>query len=609
MIIFIVLALFLPLLGAILSGFFKNILKNILGEKVAFYLPVGCLLLSTLSVFGLVLQFLQHPTPFSIPLFEWISITNLHVKFSLLIDTLSLTMMAVVTVVSFLVHLYSLSYMAEDAGRVRFMAYLSLFTFMMLLLVTAGDLIQLFVGWEGVGLCSYLLIGFWFEKEAATHAALKAFLVNRIGDLFFVLALVGLFWLYGTFSISSFVPLEPSFLSTVIGFCLLLAAMAKSAQLGFHLWLPSAMEGPTPVSALIHAATMVTAGIFLLLRFTPFLKTIPLVLETAGTVGALTAVFGALMALFQKDLKRIIAYSTCSQLGYMMMAVGLGAGNAALFHLTTHAFFKALLFLGAGAVIHIYHHEQDITRMGGLGFKAPITYSAMLVGFLSLTGMPFFASFFSKDLILEYAFHQHMTLFVIGVVAAFITGLYASRTMLRIFHTKKNKVRTFKEAPVLFILPLMVLILLSLGVGYMGYTAWGRTLLSLNYPESPTMPSHIMVWVSFFGILIGYALYGVLPHTSALLKEKLPSVYAFFLHEAYGDAVYAMLFIKPFQVFARLSASFDTSYLDHYGPMGVARSIDMLRHFFGKIQTGYLYHTVYGMVAGLAGFLFYLLVR
>jgi NADH-quinone oxidoreductase subunit L len=542
------------------------------------------------------------------PLFTWISIGKLHVEWSLTIDTLSLTMMGVVTLVSFLVHLYSLGYMAQDRGKVRFMAYLSLFTFMMLLLVTAGNLIQLFVGWEGVGLCSYLLIGFWFEKEAATHAALKAFLVNRVGDLFFVLALVGLFWIYGTFSIASFVQLEPSFFSTSIGFCLLLAAMAKSAQLGFHLWLPSAMEGPTPVSALIHAATMVTAGIFLLLRFGPFLQSTPLVLEAAGIVGALTAVFGALMALFQKDLKRIIAYSTCSQLGYMMLAVGIGAGSAALFHLTTHAFFKALLFLGAGAVIHIYR-EQDVTRMGGLGFNAPVTYSAMLVGFLSLTGMPFFAAFFSKDLILEHAFHQNISLFVLGVIAAFITGLYATRTMLRVFHKNQNKTRTFKETPALFLIPLLILTLLSLGVGYVGYTGWGRLLLSLQEPTSPAMPSHITVWASFFGVLIGYALYGVLPHTSALLKEKLPSVYTFFFREAYGDTVYAMLFTKPFQILARLFAAFDIKYLDHYGPMGLARGVGILRHGFGKLQTGYLYHTVCIMVAGLVGVLLYLLVR
>ena len=603
MTLFILLTLFLPLLGAVLAG----VLPKIGGEKIAFILPVLTLFLSILSVLPLVFEFLANPTPQLIPLFEWISFGNCRSHWTFLVDGLSLTMMAVVTLVSFVVHLYSLGYMAKDPSKIRFMAYLSLFTFMMLFLVTADDLIQLFVGWEGVGLCSYLLIGFWFEKKTATEAALKAFLVNRVGDLFFIVAIVGLFCMGGTFSISSLVQqsLDEGALPTLIGFCLLLAAMAKSAQLGFHLWLPSAMEGPTPVSALIHAATMVTAGIFLLLRFSPFLSHLPDVLEMIALVGGVTALFGSLMALFQKDLKRIIAYSTCSQLGYMMMAVGLSATSAALFHLTTHAFFKALLFLGVGSVIHIYKHEQDITRMGVLGFKAPITYGAMLIGFLSLTGMPFFASFFSKDLILEQAFHQNLPLFVLGVLAAFITGLYASRVMLRVFHHKKGKQRTFKESPLLFCIPLVLLSLLSLGVGYLGYTGWGQLLLSLKEPMPSSIASHITVWASFFGVFMGYAFYGVLPYTSELLQSKCPTLYAFLVHEAYLDNVCTILFIRPFQGLARQLAFVDTACVDHFGPMGVARGASNVHAFLKRLQTGSLPHGVLLMVVGLMALLFY----
>ncbi len=568
---FLILTLFLPLFGALIPGK---------------YVPVGCLLLGTLSSLLLVITFAADPMSSPVILFKWMGA----IDWGLSIDAMSVTMVTFISLISCLVHVYALEYMAEDSRQRQFMGLLSLFTFFMLILVTAPTLIQLFVGWEGVGVCSYFLIGFWFEKEAAAKAALRAFIMNRVGDFFFILGIVGHFW--GTFP-------------TFVGVSFLLAAMAKSAQIGFHLWLPGSMEGPTPVSALIHAATLVTAGIFLLLKLSPFLESVPPILTVAGYVGGVTALFGAVMAFFQKDLKRILAYSTASQLGIMMMAIGLGAVNAALFHLITHGFFKALLFLGAGVVIHLYKGEQDVTRMGALGVKAPVVYAAMLVGFLSLTGMPFFAGFFSKEMILEIAFHQgSFVLLTLALLTAFMTGLYATRVMWRVFHGGKGKQGSFGKVSPLLSTPLVILSLLSLAIGYIGYAVWGRLLLSLPFPAPLSFSGHITVWVSFAGIFVGYALYGVLPHTSVFLKEKFPALHTFFVQEAYGDSLCQGLFVKPFQRFAKAMA-FLEGRIDHDGPMAFVRGARRIHHILGRLQTGHICHALYGLVLGLVALLLY----
>ena len=599
----------LPLFGAVMAGCFSKHL----GPKVSVRLPVACTLLAALAVLPIGLEFVGTPMVYTLPLFDWLKFGDLNIAWSLYVDSKAMVMMGVVTLVSSAVHIYSLGYMKQDPGQVRFMAYLSLFTFMMLWLVMAGDLIQLFVGWEGVGLCSYLLIGFWFEKEGPKKAALKAFMVNRVGDFFLILGLVGIFWLYGSFSFDSLNHFSHpdrlhGWAPTTIGFLLLLGAMAKSAQIGFHVWLPDAMEGPTPVSALIHAATMVTAGIFLLLRFEHLLEQLPVVLNTIALVGGITAVFGSVMALAQRDLKRIIAYSTCSQLGYMVLAIGVSAYGAALFHLTTHAFFKALLFLGAGSVIHVFGGEKDITRMGGLGLRAPLTYAAMLVGLLSLTGMPYFAGFFSKDMILEAAYH-HKGFgagigFIMGLVAAFVTSLYAMRLMLRVFHRTAFKEGSFKESPVLFLIPLGILIILSLLVGYMIHAEWGRLILEIR-PQSHSVASYMVIGTSLLGMFVGYMVFGFLPHLSRLLQEKNPALHGFFLNQAYIDRLYRWLWVKPHAHLSAVLAYMDTHYLDHFGPMGIARATKRLHGILVRFQTGYLFHYVLLMLVGLVGILLY----
>lgn len=607
---FSLLILFLPLIGAIATGGFSKYL----GPTLSVRLPVACLFFAMLSVIPVGMAFLQDPTPTVIPLIHWMHWGDLKITWQLYVDRLAVVMMGMVTTVSFLVHVYSLGYMKEDPNQARFMAYLNLFTFMMLLLVMAGDMIQLFVGWEGVGLCSYLLIGFWFEKKAPTYAALKAFLVNRVGDVFLVLSLGGLFCLYGTLSFEGLAtapdPAYSGLTELLVGFGLLLAAMAKSAQLGLHVWLPDAMEGPTPVSALIHAATMVTAGIFLLMRFEPFLQHLPMVLETIAIVGASTALFGSVMALFQRDLKRIISYSTCSQLGYMILAVGLSAHGAALFHMVTHGFFKALLFLGAGSVIHIYKGEKNIARMGSLGLKAPVTYGSLLVGVLSLTGMPYFAGYFSKDLILEHAYHRgHGLVFPLALVAVFFTGLYATRLMMRVFHRQNGTRPSFKESPHTFLIPLSLLGVLSILVGYLGHVSWGQELLRLERIGEGSIVPYMVLGTGLFGIVIGGVAYGFLPHMSAVFQEKLPHLYRFGTQQAYVDSLYGWLFVKPFRIGAKKLAHSDVAHVDFYGPMGVARLLKRMNAFLLKLQTGYVFHYVLWMLTGLVGILVYYLVR
>ncbi|NBQ83707.1 MAG: NADH-quinone oxidoreductase subunit L [Alphaproteobacteria bacterium] len=407
---------FLPLLGAIGAGIF-SLLKN---DRGGFIVSIAAMVLSmVLGWFGFLTMAVSG-VDVTVPLATWISSGQFQVDWALRYDALTAVMVIVVTTVSTMVHIYSVGYMSHDDSKPRFMAYLSLFTFAMLMLVTADNLVQMFFGWEGVGVASYLLIGFWYHRESAHTAAMKAFVVNRVGDFGFALGIFGVFALTGSIQLDAIFAETPSLVGTqleflgmslpaleVVGILLFIGAMGKSAQLGLHTWLPDAMEGPTPVSALIHAATMVTAGVFMVCRLSPMLEYAPFTLEFITIVGALTAIFAATIGFTQFDIKRVIAYSTCSQLGYMFFAAGVSAYPAAMFHLTTHAFFKALLFLGAGSVIHAMSDEQDMRNMGGIWKKIPVTYAMMWIGSLALAGVPFFAGYYSKDMILESAWAQH----------------------------------------------------------------------------------------------------------------------------------------------------------------------------------------------------------
>src|SRR4051812_35609849 len=431
---------------------------------------------------------LRHESAQVVPIATWISAGGVDVDWSLRLDTLSGVMILVVTIVSSMVHVYSVGYMAHDTGIPRFMSYLSLFTFFMLMLVTANNFVQLFFGWEGVGLCSYLLIGFWYDRKTANDAAIKAFIVNRVGDFGFALGIFAVFVIFGSLDFSTVFGTAPGAVGTTINFlgwqvpsltlaCILLfvGAMGKSAQIGLHTWLPDAMEGPTPVSALIHAATMVTAGVFMVVRLSPMFEYAPDALAVVGVIGGTTAIFAASIGMAQNDIKRVIAYSTCSQLGYMFFAAGVSAYTAAMFHLFTHAFFKALLFLGAGSVIHAMGGEQDMRRMGGLWRKIPITYVLMWIGSLSLAGIPFFAGYFSKDSILIASWAAGTAVgrysFTLGIFAAFLTAFYSWRLLIMTFHGRpradEHTMHHVHESPWVMLLPLFVLALGAIFAGWL----------------------------------------------------------------------------------------------------------------------------------------------
>ena len=453
----ILLIVFLPLLAAVIAG----LGNRLLGNTVAKVLTTGALFASCLLSWPIFIHYLGGGEPTIAPVFDWIHSGDLQVAWALRVDALTAVMLVVITSVSALVHLYSWGYMSDDPDQPRFFAYLSLFTFAMLMLVTANNLVQMFFGWEGVGLASYLLIGFWFKKPSANAAAIKAFVVNRVGDLGFMLGIFGTYLVFQTVSIPDILHMAPAMKGSTIGFlgyrldtmtilCLLLfvGAMGKSAQLGLHTWLPDAMEGPTPVSALIHAATMVTAGVFMVCRLSPMFETSPFALTVVMTVGAATCFFAATVGLVQTDIKRVIAYSTCSQLGYMFFAAGCGAYGAAMFHLFTHAFFKALLFLGAGSVIHAMHHEQDMRYYGGLRKHIPWTFWGMMAGTLAITGVGIpavfgntmaigFAGFHSKDAIIEAAWASGQSgASIVGMIVALLTSFYSWRLMFLTFWGK-----------------------------------------------------------------------------------------------------------------------------------------------------------------------------
>jgi len=575
-----------------------------------------------------------------VPIFTWIASGDLSIDWALRVDTLTAVMLVVVTTVSAFVHLYSIGYMHEEPYRPRFFAYLSLFTFAMLMLVTADNLVQLFFGWEGVGLASYLLIGFWYQKPEANAAAIKAFVVNRVGDFGFALGIFALFYLVGAIDFETIFHQAPSLTGKTIPFfgwqadaltltCLLLfmGAMGKSAQFLLHTWLPDAMEGPTPVSALIHAATMVTAGVFMVARLSPLFELAPHAQAFVTFIGATTALFAATIGLVQNDIKRIVAYSTCSQLGYMFVAMGVGAYSVGMFHLFTHAFFKALLFLGAGSVIHAMHHEQDIRHMGGLKDRIPFTYAVMIVGTLALTGFPLTAGYFSKDAIIEAAFvgKNSMALygFICTVAAALLTSFYSWRLIFKTFHGEphdRQHWRDAHESPMVMLIPLGFLALGSIVAGYPfkdvfaghGVEHFFREALAFGKGNTVLEDMHhIPLWIGSMptvmmvvGFLIAWQFYIRKPAIPVELARQHELLYKFLLNKWYFDELYDVIFVRPVKWLGRtLWKRGDGWLIDGFGPDGVsARVLDVTRNVV-RLQTGYLYHYAFAMLIGAALFI------
>ncbi len=572
-----------------------------------------------------------------VTLFSYVTFADLHSEWALRIDSLTAVMLVVVTTISSLVHIYSIGYMDEDPYKPRFFCYLSFFTFAMLMLVTADNLVQLFFGWEGVGLASYLLIGFWFHKPEANAAAIKAFIVNRVGDFGFSLGIFAVFYLTGAIDFDTIFAQAPAlagksfhFLSwdvnalTAVCLLLFMGAMGKSAQFLLHTWLPDAMEGPTPVSALIHAATMVTAGVFMVARLSPLFSLSPDASAFVTFIGATTAMFAATIGLVQNDIKRIVAYSTCSQLGYMFVAMGVGAYSVGMFHLFTHAFFKALLFLGSGSVILAMHHEQDIRHMGGLWRKIPFTYAVMLIGTLALTGFPLTAGYFSKDAIIEAAAVGTNPMAAYGYLmtlgAAALTAFYSWRLIFKTFHGTPHDRHHYEaahESPKVMLIPLAVLALGSIAAGwpflsiFTGHGAEGffREALRLggaqtlfeNAEKLPLWLSLLPTLMMIIGFLVAYQFYIRRPDLPVALARDQRVLYEFLLNKWYFDEIYDFLFVRPALWLGRLFwKGGDGFIIDGFGPDGVsARVLDVTKNVV-RLQTGYLYHYAFAMLIGVA---------
>ena len=596
-----------------------------------------CLLLVSAALSWVTLVdvgFMHHDV--RIELLPWISSGDLQVSWALRVDTLTAVMLVVVNTVSSLVHLYSIGYMDEDPYRPRFFAYLSLFTFAMLMLVTSDNLVQMFFGWEGVGLASYLLIGFWYQKPSANAAAIKAFVVNRVGDFGFALGIFSIFALIGSTDFETIFAAAPGLTGKTIDFfgwhpdaltltCLLLfmGAMGKSAQFLLHTWLPDAMEGPTPVSALIHAATMVTAGVFMVARLSPLFELAPNAQAFVMFIGATTAFFAATVGLVQNDIKRIVAYSTCSQLGYMFVAMGAGAYSVGMFHLFTHAFFKALLFLGSGSVIYAMHHEQDIRNMGGLWRKIPYTFAVMCIGTLALTGFPLFAGYFSKDAIIESAYASHNPFstyaYILTIGAAGLTSFYSWRLIFKTFFGEPHDQEHYEaahESPVWMLVPIGVLAAgaifsglpfreLFVGHGVEGFFGNSVKMNPHILEDMEHMPP-LLGWLPFVMMVLGFAVsylfYIRRPYLPEELAAQQPMLYEFLLNKWYFDELYDFIFVRPAKWIGRfLWKTGDGYIIDGFGPDGVsARVLDVTRNVV-KIQTGYLYHYAFAMLIGVAG--------
>jgi NADH-quinone oxidoreductase subunit L len=620
---------FLPLIGAIIAGFFGRLIGARASEVITTSLVLVTMPLSWLALYQVGME--GHEA--RIELFRFIDSGELQTSWALRIDTLTAVMLVVVTTVSGLVHLYSIGYMADDDGRPRFFAYLSLFTFAMLALVTADNLVQLFFGWEGVGLMSYLLIGFWYHRPSANAAAIKAFIVNRVGDFGFALGIFATFTVFNTVQYDTIFASAPDQVGKTMEFlgmqvdvltliCLLLfmGAMGKSAQFLLHTWLPDAMEGPTPVSALIHAATMVTAGVFMVARLSPLFELAPIALGVVTFFGATTAFFAATVGLVQNDIKRVVAYSTCSQLGYMFVAEGVGAYGTGMFHLFTHAFFKALLFLGAGAVIHALHHEQDMRRMGALRKVLPFTWAMMLIGTLSLTGFPLTSGFVSKDAIIEAAYAAGTLIgmygFVLTAIAALLTSFYSWRLMFLTFEGKPREkpdvLAHAHEPPWTMGLPLILLALGSLlaGAVFMQFfigsdqTDFWRGSLVTHGEAHHQVPILVMLAPTLAmaaGFAVAWYFYITNPLVPFGLAKRFRGLYQFLLHAWYFDDLYDAIFVRPAKKLGRfLWKVGDGAVIDGIGPDGVAARVIDVTNRVVKLQSGYIYHYAFVMLIGVA---------
>jgi NADH-quinone oxidoreductase subunit L len=644
----------LPLLAAAIAGLFCRVI----GDRAAQIVTCAALLIAAaLSIFVFVGVGFgpEEGKLFVVKLFTWFGSGGLDVEWSLRVDTLTAVMLIVVTGVSSMVHVYSVGYMAEDPSIPRFMSYLSLFTFFMLMLVTADNLVQLFFGWEGVGLASYLLIGFWYDRPSANAAAIKAFVVNRVGDFGFALGIFAVWMLSGSVGFTDIFAKAPQMAAMRIQFlgmdlpaletaCLLLfvGAMGKSAQLGLHTWLPDAMEGPTPVSALIHAATMVTAGVFMVCRLSPLFELAPVASQVVTLVGAATAFFAATIGLTQFDIKRVVAYSTCSQLGYMFFAAGVGAYSAAMFHLMTHAFFKALLFLGSGSVIHCLHHEQDMRKMGGVKEKAPQTFILMWIGTLALSGIgvPFilghgvgFAGFHSKDAILEASFAAHSEVgriaYWLGIAAAFMTAFYSTRLMFMTFYGKyRGDHHTWDhahESPAVILVPLYVLAagaLLSGVVAYPWFVGadweqfWSHAIavkatehILHAMHEVPTWSQLLPLAMGLGGIALSYVYYVARPDLPDRTVATFRAIHTFFYNKWYFDELYDAVFVQPALAIGRAFwKKGDGATIDGLGPDGIAARSQEIAGVLSRFQSGYLYQYAFVMLLGVAAVVTYFVV-
>ena len=635
-----ILIIALPLIASIISGFFGKFLGDRNSEIITSLLVSIAALLSLFIFYQVI--FNQYSD--NIVIAKWISSGSLDVNWSMKIDPLSSIMLVVVTFISSLVHIYSIGYMSHDPHKPRFMAYLSLFTFAMLMLVTSDNFIQLFFGWEGVGLCSYFLIGFWFKKDTANTAAIKAFLVNRVGDFGFALGIFLIFYLFGTVNYDEVFERIPTLIDKkliflgikinaidLISLLLFVGAMGKSAQIFLHTWLPDAMEGPTPVSALIHAATMVTAGIFLVVRCSPIYEYSELALNVITIVGFSTAFFAATVALVQTDIKKIIAYSTCSQLGYMFFATGVGAYNIAMFHLFTHAFFKALLFLGAGSVIHAFKDEQNIEKMGAVWKKLPYTYTLMLIGTLALTGFPFLSGFYSKDAIIEFAYLRDNTVGYyaagIGIFTAVLTSIYSWRLLFKTFHGEyKNeniKIDETHESPIVMLIPL---ILLSVGAIFSGFffkdlfievwnknNFWQNSIFFLEPLSTDHPPSWFLMLTPTLVILsipLSYYLFVKNKNLPKQIVNINQPLHNFLVNKWYFDEFYDVIFVKSSKSFGLfLWKFFDLKVIDGFGPDGVSSVIKRFSLKAKKIQSGFIYHYAFVMLLGFSALLTFLIVK
>tara|TARA_B100001123_G_scaffold430364_1_gene550197 strand:+ start:239 stop:2146 length:1908 start_codon:yes stop_codon:yes gene_type:complete len=629
--------IFLPLLSAIIAGFFSRFI----GDKNCQILTSILVAISGLLSIFIFYEVLTQNYSSNKLIFNWISSGNFHVNWSISIDPLTSVMLVVVSVISSIIHFYSIGYMKHDPHKPRFMAYLSLFTFAMLTLVTADNFLQLFFGWEGVGLCSYLLIGFWYKKPSANAAAIKAFIVNRVGDFGFAIAIFLIFFSYGTLNYNEVFQMTPELIQKQIIFlgiefnlitliCLLLfvGSMGKSAQILLHTWLPDAMEGPTPVSALIHAATMVTAGVFLVVKCSPIFEYSQFALNVVAIVGMMTALFAATVALVQNDIKKIVAYSTCSQLGYMFFAAGVGAYHVATFHLFTHAFFKALLFLGSGCVIHSFKDEQDIQLMGGVWKKIPYTYTLMLIGTLALTGFPFLSGYYSKDAIIEFAFLKGSTVgyyaTTIGIFTALLTSIYSWRLIFKTFHgkynNKKNNLSSIHESSLSMLIPSCLLAVGAIITGalfkdlFIGTDSnfWNNSILFLQSIEHKHLPSWLLYSTPTLVVLAIPISYYLFIENEKILKNFIlnnQKIYNFFVNKWYFDELYNLIFIEPIK---KIGLFFwkkgDINTIDRYGPDGLSRLVKIISNMAINFQSGYLYHYAFVMLVGVSILLTYFIL-